>query len=75
MVGLGLDPSDGQAWQQNPCRRAALTGIDLTLQTIWPFGAAIFCGDISDNVIRFLKHGHNQHSNRRGGGFSRGWGA
>ena len=45
------------------------------LQNIWPFGLAMFCGDISESINRFLKHGHNEHSNRGGGGsISRGWG-
>ena len=38
------------------------------LQNIWPFGLAMFCGDISKSINRFLKHGHNEHNNRGGGG-------
>ena len=41
------------------------------LQNIKPFGLAMFSGDISDNINRFLKHGHNEH-NSRGGGVSGG---
>ena len=37
------------------------------LQVIWPFGSAMFCDDISESNNRFLKHGHNEHSNRGGG--------
>ena len=28
----------------------------------------MFCGDISESINRFLQHGHNKHSDRRGGG-------
>ena len=42
--------------------------VDAMLQNIWPFGLAMFCGDISESINRFLKHGHNKHSNRGGGG-------
>ena len=28
----------------------------------------MFSGDISESINRFLKHGHNEHSNRGGGG-------
>ena len=40
------------------------------LQNIWPFGLAMYSGDISEsiNCCFFLKHGHNEHSNRGGGG-------
>ena len=34
------------------------------LQKIWPFGLAMFCGDIAKSINRFLKHGHNKHNNR-----------
>ena len=36
------------------------------LQNIKPFGLAMFSGDISESINRFLKHGHNEHSNRGG---------
>ena len=36
------------------------------LQNIKPFGLAMFY--ISESINRFLKHGHNEHSNRGGGG-------
>ena len=38
------------------------------LQNIKPFGMAMYSGDISESFNRFLKHGHNEHSNRGGGG-------
>ena len=38
------------------------------LQNFKPFGLAMFSGDISESINRFLKHGHNEHSNRGGGG-------
>ena len=38
------------------------------LQNIWAFESAMFYGDISESINRFLKHGHNEHSNRGGGG-------
>ena len=38
------------------------------LLNTWPFGLAMFCGGISESINRFLKHGHNEHSNRGGGG-------
>ena len=38
------------------------------LQNIKPFGLAMFFGDISESINRFLKHGHNEHINRGGGG-------
>ena len=38
------------------------------LQNIKPFGPAMFFGDVSESINRFLKHGHNEHSNRGGGG-------
>ena len=38
------------------------------LQNIKPFGMAMFSGDISESINRFLKHGHNEHSNVEGGG-------
>ena len=37
------------------------------LQNIKPFGLTMFSGDISDSINRFLKHGHNEHSNGGGG--------
>ena len=43
------------------------------LQNIKPFGLAMFLGDISESINRFLKHGHNEHSNRVGGGGAVGW--
>ena len=36
------------------------------LHNIKPFGLAMFSGDISENINRFLKHGHNEHSDRGG---------
>ena len=42
--------------------------VDAMLQNIWPLGLAMFCGDISESINRFLKHGHNEHINREGGG-------
>ena len=48
--------------------------VDAMLQKTWPFGLAMFCSDISGNLNRFLKHGHNEHSNRGGGGLSGGGG-
>ena len=44
------------------------------LQNINPFGLPMFSGDISESINRFLKHGHNEHSNRGGGGLSGGGG-
>ena len=43
------------------------------LQNIKPFGLAMFTGDISESINRFLKHGHNEHSNPGGGGGAVGW--
>ena len=39
------------------------------LQNIQPFGfgLAMFSGDNLESINRFLKHGHNEHSNRGGG--------
>ena len=48
--------------------------VDAMLQSIWTFGLAIFCGDISKSISYFLKHGHNKHTNRGGEAFHRGWG-
>ena len=42
--------------------------VDAMWQNIWPFGLAMFCGDISQSINRFGKHGHNEHSHRGGGG-------
>ena len=42
--------------------------VDTMLQNIKPFGLAMFSDDISESINRFLKHGHNEHSNREGGG-------
>ena len=42
--------------------------VDTILQNIKPFGLAMFSGDISESINRFLKHGRNEHSNRGGGG-------
>ena len=49
--------------------------VDTMLQNIKPFGLAMFSGDISESINRFLKHGHNEHNNRGGGGAVgwRGW--
>ena len=49
--------------------------VDTMLQNIKPFGLAMFSGDISESINRFVKHGHNEHSNRGGGGAVgwRGW--
>ena len=47
--------------------------VDAVLQNIWPFGLAMFWGDISQSINRFLKHGHNEHRNRGGGGGAVGW--
>ena len=38
------------------------------LQNIKPFGPAMFSGDISESINRFLNHGHNEHSNLGEGG-------
>ena len=47
---------------------------DTMLQNIKPFGLAMFSGDISESINRFLKHGHNEHNNRGGGVVGwRGW--
>ena len=48
--------------------------VDTMLQNIKPYGLAMFSGDISESINRFLKHGHNEHSNRGGGGLSGGGG-
>ena len=40
--------------------------VDTMLQHIEPFGLAMFSGDISESINRFLKHGHTEHSNRGG---------
>ena len=45
--------------------------VDAMLQKIKPFGLAMFSGDISKSTNRYLKHDHNEHSNRGGGGV--GW--
>ena len=42
--------------------------VDTMLQNIKAFGLAMFSGDISESINRLLKHGHNEHSNRGGGG-------
>ena len=47
---------------------------DTMLQNIKPLGLAMFSRDISESVNSFLKHGHNEHSNREGGGLSGGGG-
>ena len=49
--------------------------VDTMLQNIKPFRLAMFSGDISENINRLLKHGHDEHSNQGGGGpvGSRGW--
>ena len=49
--------------------------VDTMLQNIKPFGLAMFSGDISEGINRFLKHGHNEQSNLGGGGAVqwRGW--
>ena len=38
------------------------------LQNIRPFGLAMFSGEISQSINRYLKQGHNEHSSRGGGG-------
>ena len=43
--------------------------MDAMLQNIWPFGLAMFCGDISESINRFLKHAQSEHNNRGGVGF------
>ena len=45
------------------------------LQNIQPFGfgLAMFSGDNLESINRFLKHGHNEQSNRRGGGGAVRW--
>ena len=48
--------------------------VDAMLQNICPFGLAMFSGDVSESINRFLKHGHNEHGNRGGGGLSGGGG-
>ena len=48
--------------------------VDTMLQNIKPFGLAMFSGDIAESINRFLKHGHNEHSNRGRGGLSGGGG-
>ena len=45
--------------------------VDTMLQNIKPVGLAMFSGDISESITRFLKHGHNEQSNPGGGGL---WG-
>ena len=40
--------------------------VDTMLQNIKVFGLAMLSGDISESINRFLKHGHNEHSNRGG---------
>ena len=42
--------------------------VDTMLQNIKPFRLAMFSGDISESMNRFLKHGHSERSNRAGGG-------
>ena len=42
--------------------------VDIILQNIKPFGLAMFSGDISESINRFVKQGRNEHSNRGGGG-------
>ena len=42
--------------------------VDAMLQNIKPFGVALFSGDISESIDRFVKNGYNEHSNRGGGG-------
>ena len=42
--------------------------VDTMLHNVKPFGLAVFSGDISESINRFLKHGHNEHINRGGGG-------
>ena len=48
--------------------------VDAMLHNIKPFRLAMFSGDISESINRFLKHGHNEHSNRGGGVLSGGGG-
>ena len=40
--------------------------VDTILQNIKPFGLAMFSGDISESINRFLKQGQNEHSPGRG---------
>ena len=47
--------------------------VDTMLRNIKPFGLAMFSGDISESINRFLKHDHNKQSNG-GGGLSGGGG-
>ena len=48
--------------------------VDAMLPNIGPSGVATFCGALSESINRFLKHGHENHSNRGGGSFrGRGW--
>ena len=47
--------------------------VNTMLQNIKPFGLAMFSGDISESINRFLKHSHNEHNNRGGGGGAVGW--
>ena len=42
--------------------------VDAMMHNIKPFGLAMFSGDISESINRFLKHGDNEHSNPGGGG-------
>ena len=37
------------------------------LQNVWPFGLAMFCGDILEGITYFWKHGHKKHINGAGG--------
>ena len=38
------------------------------MQNIELFCLAMFSGDISESINRFLKNGHNEHINQGGGG-------
>ena len=49
--------------------------VDAMLLNIWPFGLAMFGGNISESINCFLKQGRNEHSNRvEGAGALRGMG-
>ena len=42
--------------------------VNAMLQNIEPCGMAMFCDDISQNIHRYMKYGHNEHNNRGWGG-------
>ena len=41
--------------------------VDAMLKNMWPFGLAMFSGDVSESINRFLQLWHNKHSNRQEG--------